>query len=221
VTSRPFERAASLAALRDEIFDLVVVGGGITGAGVVLDAAARGMNAALVERGDFAEGTSSRSSKLAHGGLRYLQQGEVTLVYEALRERHRLLRNSPHLVRVLPFLIPMFGKGGMIPAKISRVLGGAMWAYDLAGGWRIGRRHRRLDHDEALGYMPTLPTERLVSAYLYYDASVDDARLVLAVLRTAALDHGAVVANHTPAVGLSTDASGTVDGVVVQPDEAS
>jgi glycerol-3-phosphate dehydrogenase len=218
VTSRPFERAASLDALRDETFDLVVVGGGITGAGVVLDAAARGMSAALVERGDFAEGTSSRSSKLAHGGLRYLQQGEVTLVYEALRERHRLLRNAPHLVRVLPFLIPMFGKGGMIPAKISRVLGGAMWAYDLAGGWRIGRRHRRLDHDEALGYMPTLPTERLVSAYLYYDASVDDARLVLAVLRTAALDHGAVVANHTPAVGLSTDASGAVDGVVVHAD---
>ena len=217
-SSRPFERSASLEALRDETFDLVVVGGGITGAGVVLDAAARGMTAALVERGDFAEGTSSRSSKLAHGGLRYLQQGELTLVYEALRERHRLLRNAPHLVRVLPFLIPMFGKGGVIPAKISRVLGGAMWAYDLAGGWRIGRRHRRLDHDQALGYMPTLPTERLVSAYLYYDASVDDARLVLTVLRTAALDHGAVVANHTPAVGLSTDASGAVDGVVVHPD---
>jgi glycerol-3-phosphate dehydrogenase len=216
-TTRPFRHDASLEALREETFDVVVVGGGITGAGVLLDAAARGMSAALVERADFAEGTSSRSSKLAHGGLRYLQQGEVMLVHEALRERRRLLRNAPHLVRVLPFLIPMFGKGGVIPAKISRLLGGAMWAYDLAGGWRIGKLHKHLDHDEALGYMPTLPTERLVSAYLYYDAGVDDARLVLTVLRTAALDHGAVAANHVPAVGLSTDASGAIDGVVVQP----
>lgn len=195
----------------------MVVGGGITGAGVVLDAAARGMRAALVEAGDFAEGTSSKSSKLVHGGLRYLQQGEINLVYQALRERRRLLRNAPHLVEIIPFLIPMMGKGGVIPAKISRILGAAMWGYDITGGWRIGKLHKRLDRDEALSYMPTLPADRLVSAYLYYDATADDARLVLSVLRTAALGHGAVVANRAPAVGLTKNRDGRIDGVVVRP----
>jgi glycerol-3-phosphate dehydrogenase len=217
-TPRPFVRSTSLEALRTETFDLVVVGGGITGAGVALDAAARGMQVALVERDDFASGTSSKSSKLIHGGLRYLQQGEIGLVYEALAERQRLLRNAPHLVKTLPFLIPMFGKGGVIPAKISRLLGSAMWGYDLTGGWRVGKLHERLDHDEALNYMPTLPPDRLVSAYLYYDAAADDARLVLTVLRTAALEHGAVVANHVSAVGVSKGTDGLVDGVEVDAD---
>ncbi len=213
---RAFDRSKSLEALKTESFDLVVVGAGITGAGVVLDAASRGMRAALIECDDFASGTSSKSSKLAHGGLRYLQQGEIGLVYEALHERRRLLTNAPHLVRILPFLIPMFGKGGAIPARISRVLGAAMWAYDLTGGWRIGKFHERLDHDETLSYMPTLPTERLVSGYLYYDATVDDARLVLALLRTAALDYGAVVANRLPAVGLTKSSAGRINGVNVR-----
>ncbi len=215
---RPFVRAASLEALREETFDVVVVGGGITGAGVALDAAARGMQVALIERDDFASGTSSKSSKLVHGGLRYLQQGEIGLVYEALAERQRLLRNAPHLVKTLPFLIPMFGKGGVIPAKISRLLGTAMWGYDLTGGWRVGKLHERLDQHEALEYMPTLPPDRLVSAYLYYDAAADDARLVLTVLRTAALDHGAVVANRVAAVGITKDRSGLADGVEVEAD---
>jgi len=210
-------RSSSIHALRSEQFDLTVIGGGITGAGVALDAAARGMRVALIEAGDFASGTSSKSSKLVHGGLRYLQQGEIGLVYEALAERQRLLRNAPHLVKVLPFLIPMFGTGGVLPAKISRVLGIAMWGYDLTGGFRVGKRHERLDHDEALAYMPTLPTDRLVSAYLYYDAAADDARLVLAVARTAALEFGAVCANHVRAFGLHKDADGIVDGVEVQP----
>lgn len=218
---RPFDRRSSLAALREQTFDVVVVGGGITGAGVVLDAASRGMSAALIEARDFASGTSSKSSKLAHGGLRYLQQGEVGLVYEALHERRRLLQNAPHLVQVLPFLIPMFGKGGTIPAKISRLLGAAMWGYDLTGGWRIGKFHERLTHDEALSYVPTLPRDRLVSAYLYYDATVDDARLVLTVLRTAALDHGAVVANRLPAQALSKSSRGRIDGVVVRDPDTS
>ncbi len=218
VTPRPFVRSRSLEALRTETFDLVVVGGGVTGAGVVLDAASRGLRAALIERDDFASGTSSKSSKLVHGGLRYLQQGEIGLVYQALAERQRLLENAPHLVKPLPFLIPMFGKGGVIPAKISRLLGSAMWGYDLTGGLRIGKLHQRLSHDEALEYMPTLPTERLVSAYLYYDAAADDARLVLALLRTAALEHGATVANRVAARGLSKDAGGRTDGVVVEAD---
>jgi glycerol-3-phosphate dehydrogenase len=218
VTPRSFVRSDSLDALRNDTFDLVVVGGGVTGAGVVLDAASRGLRAALVERGDFASGTSSKSSKLVHGGLRYLQQGEIGLVYEALAERQRLLQNAPHLVRPLPFLIPMFGKDGVIPAKISRLLGTAMWGYDLTGGLRIGKLHQRLTRDEALEYMPTLPTERLVSAYLYYDAAADDARLVLTLLRTAALEHGATVANRVAACGVSKDAGGRIDGLVVRAD---
>ena len=210
-------RESAVAALRDEEFDLTVVGGGITGAGVALDAAARGMRVAVIDAGDFSSGTSSKSSKLIHGGLRYLQQGEVGLVYQALAERQRLLRNAPHLVKVLPFLIPMFGHGGVIPAKISRLLGSAMWGYDLTGGWRVGKRHERLTHDEAMAYMPTLPSDRLVSAYLYYDAAADDSRLVVAVLRTAALEFGAACVNHVRAIGLRKDERGVVDGVEVVP----
>ena len=124
-----FDRGASLAALADGEFDVLVIGGGITGAGVALDAASRGLRTALVDKGDFGSGTSSKSSKLVHGGLRYLQNGDVRLVYEALRERQRLLRNAPHLVDVLPFLIPMFGKDGVIHPKLARALGSAMWMY--------------------------------------------------------------------------------------------
>src|SRR3982750_2562740 len=109
-----FDRATNLRRLADEHFDVLVVGGGITGAGVALDAASRGLRTALIERDDFASGTSSKSSKLVHGGLRYLQQGEVRLVYEALHERQRLTKNAPHLVKLLPFLIPIFGKGGVL-----------------------------------------------------------------------------------------------------------
>src|SRR5690349_8195205 len=104
-----FNRDQSLARLADEEFDVVVVGGGITGAGVALDAASRGLRTALVDKGDFASGTSSKSSKLVHGGLRYLNQRDYRLVYEALAERQRLLDNAPHLVHALPFLIPLYG----------------------------------------------------------------------------------------------------------------
>ncbi len=218
MTPRPFVRSVSIDSLRRETYDVVVVGGGITGAGVVLDAAARGLRAALIERDDFSSGTSSKSSKLVHGGLRYLQQGEIGLVYEALAERQRLLDNAPHLVRPLPFLIPMFGKDGVVPAKIARLVGGAMWGYDLTGGLRIGRRHRRLNREQALELMPTLPAERLVSAYLYWDAAADDSRLVLALLRTAALEHGATIANAVSATGLRKDDAGRIDGIEVEAD---
>ena len=194
-TAHNFSRPASLQRLANEEFDVVVIGGGITGAGVALDAASRGLRVALVERDDFASGTSSKSSKLVHGGLRYLQQGDVRLVYQALRERKRLRRNAPHLVHVLPFMIPILTKDGVISKKISRALGSAMWMYDLTGGWRIGRIHRRLSAKNAYKHLPTMPQKKLASAYLYYDAEADDARLCLAVLRTAA-DNGAAIANR-------------------------
>jgi glycerol-3-phosphate dehydrogenase len=211
----PFDRAAMLARLADETFDVLVVGGGITGTGVALDAASRGLRTALVERDDFASGTSSKSSKLIHGGLRYLQQGEVALVYEALAERQRLRRNAPHLVRVLPFMIPILTRDGLMNAKIARALGTAMWGYDLTGGLRIGRRHERLTAAEALAHLPTMPADRLASAYLYYDARADDARLCLAVARTAAA-HGAAVANHAAVTAFTKDDAGAVTGATVR-----
>ena len=138
-----FDRQLNLERLRTEQFDVLVVGGGITGVGVALDAASRGLRTALVEREDFASGTSSKSSKLIHGGLRYLQQGEIGLVYEALHERQRLRKNAPHLVQLLPFMIPILTKDGVVSKKIARALGSALWMYDLTGGWRIGKFHRR------------------------------------------------------------------------------
>ena len=200
-----FDRARRWSSWAPSTFDVLVIGGGITGAGVALDAASRGLRTALVERDDFASGTSSKSSKLVHGGLRYLQNGDVRLVYEALRERQRLRRNAPHLVRLLPFLIPLFSKDGLINPKVARALGSAMWMYDLTGGARIGKLHKRLKKAQAVAHMPTLPEERLAGAYLYYDAAADDARLTLTILRTAALDHGAVVANHARVVELLHD----------------
>lgn len=197
-----FDRNDNIAHLGVGTYDVLVIGGGVTGAGVALDAASRGLRTALVERDDFASGTSSKSSKLVHGGLRYLQNGDVRLVYEALHERQRLLRNAPHLVKVLPFLIPVFtGKGGLIPRQVARALGSAMWMYDLTGGLRIGKLHRRLKEAEARAHMPTL-ADRLAWAYLYYDAQTDDARLTLTLVRTAALDYGATVVNHAAVTGL-------------------
>lgn len=214
-----FDRADALRRMEADGVDVLIVGGGITGAGCALDAAARGLKVGLVERDDFASGTSSKSSKLVHGGLRYLQQGEVRLVYEALHERQRLLRNAPHLVKVLPFLIPMFtGKGGVLNPKLSRALGSAMWMYDLTGGWRVGKIHERISVEEALAHMPTLRADRLASSYLYYDAQADDARLTLTLARTAAIDHGAAVANRAALVGLEKDADGRVVAAVVRAD---
>jgi glycerol-3-phosphate dehydrogenase len=210
-----FDRNENLVSLAEGTYDVLVIGGGITGAGVALDAASRGLRTALVERDDFASGTSSKSSKLIHGGLRYLRNGDVRLVYEALRERQRLLRNAPHLVKVLPFLIPVFeGKGGIIPKRLARAVGSSMWMYDLTGGLRIGKRHRRLDRDAALAHMPTLG-DRLAWAYLYYDAQTDDARLTLTVARTAALDFGATVVNHAAVTAAVKDDNGRVAGAIV------
>jgi glycerol-3-phosphate dehydrogenase len=213
-----FARADALDRLADERFDVLVIGGGITGAGVALDAASRGLRTALVERDDFASGTSSKSSKLVHGGIRYLQQREYRLVYDALRERQIALRNAPHLVRVLPFLIPILSRDGLIDRRIARALGTAMWLYDLTGGARIGRLHRRISKAAALEHMPTLNADRLASAYLYFDAQTDDARLTLTIARTAAVEHDAVIANHAPVVGVLKDSDGRVRGARVNAD---
>src|SRR5437868_870033 len=214
-----FDRSDALARLAAEPFDVLVVGGGITGAGVALDAASRGLRTALVEKGDFASGTSSKSSKLVHGGLRYLQQKEVRLVYEALAERQVLRKTAPHLVRVLPFLLPVFTKDGLLPRRLARLLGTTMWMYDLTGGVRIGKLHKRISKDDALRYMPTLPPDNIAASYIYYDAQADDARLTLAVARSAA-DHGAVVTNYASLVGIVKDGAGRVSAAKVRADGA-
>jgi glycerol-3-phosphate dehydrogenase len=209
-----FQRSAMVERLAGESFDVLVVGGGVTGAGVALDAVTRGLRVALVEADDFASGTSSKSSKLVHGGLRYLQQGDVRLVYEALHERERLRNNAPHLVKLLPFMIPVLTRDGVIPRRVARALGSAMWMYDVTGGARIGKFHKRLDADEAFTHLPTMPRQRLAGGYLYYDATTDDARLVLTIVRTAA-EHGAVVANRCRVVALTKNGAGGVHGATV------
>jgi glycerol-3-phosphate dehydrogenase len=185
-------RSAAVERLADEVFDVLVIGGGITGAGVALDAATRGYRVALVERGDFACGTSSRSSKLVHGGLRYLQGHDVALVRESLAERRINARLAPHLVRPLPFVMPAFD--GKHP---DRAVGVALNVYDLLGSTP---RHRRIDGDEVLALAPALAGRRPTGGYLFHDCQTDDVRLVLTILGEAER-FGAVVANRVEALG--------------------
>ncbi len=208
-------RGDQLSALRSGTFDVVVVGGGMTGAGTALDAASRGLRVALVEKGDLAVGTSSKSSKMAHGGLRYLQQRELRLVYENLHERQRLLENAPHLVRPLPFLVPLFGRDGVVSKAVARSYRTALWLYDATGGVRIGRRHRRLTKQEVLEDFPSLDVERLVAGFRYWDARGDDARLTLCLARTAIERFGAVVATYARATGVRHDPAGHANGITV------
>ncbi len=204
--------------MRDETFDVLVIGGGIVGVGCALDAASRGLKTALVERDDFASGTSSKSSKLIHGGLRYLQQKEIGLVYEALAERQILRHTAPHLVRILPFLLPVFkGKDGLFDRRIARLVGTSMWMYDFTGGMRIGKMHKKLKVSEAKQYVPTLREDRIAYGYLYYDARADDARLTLNIAQTAAA-HGAAIANRATVSGLLKDSNGKCVGAVVSAD---
>jgi glycerol-3-phosphate dehydrogenase len=191
-------RAAALKAIQEEDFDVVVIGGGITGAGVALDAASRGYSVALVERYDFAQGTSSRSSKMVHGGLRYLQNFDLGLVREALLERQLMVQLAPHLVYPTRFLVPALGD-----ARRDRRIGIGLNAYDVMATSRVGRgranraehagdesywapdRHRTISGEEAAELAPALAPSEPNSAYLFYDCQTDDARLVLTVLGEA------------------------------------
>jgi glycerol-3-phosphate dehydrogenase len=200
-------REQALAAMQQDGFDVVVVGGGITGAGVALDAASRGYSVALVERGDFGQGTSSRSSKMVHGGLRYLQNFDLGLVREALLERQLLVRLAPHLVYPTPFLVP-----ALAGERKNRAIGIGLNMYDVMATSRIGRgrsqrnehreeaeywspdRHHTITGDEAAGLIPALEPMDPSSAYLFYDCQTDDARLVMTVLGEAER-FGAVIVN--------------------------
>ena len=209
-------RHDALASLGTMTFDVVVIGAGMTGCGVALDAASRGLRVALIDGSDIAAGTSSKSSKMVHGGLRYLQQREFRLVYENLRERQRLLENAPFLIRPLPFLIPLFGNNGVASKALIKGYSTALWLYDLTGGWRIGQRHRRISRAQVLELLPTLNADSLAVGFLYLDARGDDARVALTLARTAALDFDVVVANYVRATDITHDQSGRVSSVEVR-----
>src|SRR5437868_13746412 len=159
----------NLDGLTDETFDLLILGGGITGAGVALDATLRGLRVALIDKGDFASGTSSISSKLVHGGLRYLEHGALGLVYEALHERARLLRNAPHLVRPLRFVLPFFRRS-RLPAWKGRV---GLWLYDLLAGRHNLAASRRVSPLQLRKAFPTLRAAGLVGGAEYHAAQMD------------------------------------------------
>jgi len=195
------DRDAALRALAAGPLDVLVIGGGITGAGAALDAASRGLRVGLIESRDLAAGTSSRSSKLIHGGLRYLEQGDFKLVKESLRERDLLVsRLAPHLVRPLPFLYPLYKKVVERP-----YVGAGLVIYDVMEGTRRPvPHHRHLSTRGALRRAPGLRPDRLAGAMVYYDAQVDDARYTITVARTAAR-HGAIIVTGATAVSLLRD----------------
>lgn len=191
-------------------YDLLVIGGGITGAGIARDAAMRGFRTALIEARDLASGTSSHSSRLIHGGLRYLEHGQFGLVREATRERRTLLTIAPHLVRPLPFVFPVH-QGDRVPLW---KLAAGMLLYDLLAPLRNVRRHRILGKRALLAQEPMLRERGLVGGARYYDAQCDDARLVVATARSAML-HGADVATYTRVIGLERS-GGDVRGAIVE-----
>lgn len=180
---------------RGEPWDLLIIGGGATGLGAAVDAATRGHSVALIERADFAKGTSSRSTKLVHGGVRYLKQGNISLVMEALRERGRLHRNAPHLVHSLPFVIPNYHWWE------GPFYGIGMKVYDQLAGELGLAPSRRLSREETITHIPTIEEEHLTGGVIYHDGQFDDARLAVTLAQTAT-DHGAAVLNYVECAGL-------------------
>jgi glycerol-3-phosphate dehydrogenase len=202
-------RTERLARLASEEFDVLVVGGGITGAGIARDAAMRGLRTALVERDDFASGTSSRSSRLVHGGVRYLEHGHLHLVFESSRERRTLMRIAPHLVRPLRFTWPVY-RGARIPLW---KLNAGLFMYDALAAFRNVENHRALGREEVLAREPSLRRDGLVGGAEYYDAATDDARLTLANI-IAAEEHGAAIVNHAAVTKLVRDGPALTGAVV-------
>jgi glycerol-3-phosphate dehydrogenase len=205
----PAIRATNIERMKGGLLDVVVIGGGITGAGIARDAAMRGLSVGLLEREDFASGTSSKSARMVHGGLRYLEQYKFGLVLSACAERHTLYRLAPRLVRPLPFTFPVYrtSKKGLNTIRMG------MWLYDLMALFRTIRRHKMMGAEQVSVQEPGLSRQGLVGAASYYDCLTDDARLTLATIRSA---HrcGALVANHAEAYGLVKD-KGKVAGVQV------
>lgn len=189
------KRGEALAALSSKHYDLLVIGGGITGAGIAQDAASRGMQVALVERSDFASGTSSRSSKLIHGGLRYLAQGDFRVTYESCAERALLARLAPHLVQPRDFLVPVYSWS----YGVQLVMG--LWLYDIISSKQKSPFHKRINLNEVVRLAPMIKQDGLLVGYLYHDCKTNDARLLIEVLKSA-VRHGATVANYVEVTDL-------------------
>jgi glycerol-3-phosphate dehydrogenase len=204
------QRAATLAALANERFDVLVIGGGITGAGVAREAALAGYRTALVERDDFAAGTSSRSSRLVHGGVRYLEHGHLGLVFESSRERRLLLQLAPHLVRPLAFTWPVY-EGARVPRWKMRA---GLALYDALALFRNVQAHEGLSRAGVLEHEPALSPTGLQGGARYWDAATDDTRLTLATA-LGARDAGAVIANHAGVTGAIRTANGRLAGAAI------
>src|SRR5262245_25823180 len=199
------KRERMVALLDGATWDVIVIGGGATGLGVAVDAQTRGYRTLLLEQYDFAKATSSRSTKLVHGGVRYLKQGNVSLVLEALRERGLLCRNASHLVHDLAFVVPRY-KWWEGP-----FYGVGFKLYDMLAGKLNIAKSRRLNRKQTIERIPNVETKNLIGGAMYHDAQFDDARLAFALAQTAA-DHGAVLINHMPVTGL-LKSGGTIGGV--------
>ncbi len=206
-------RERSRSSQPQEPWDVIVVGGGATGAGVAVDAASRGFSVLLLERQDFAKGTSSRATKLVHGGVRYLEQGNISLVMEALKERGILLHNAPHLVHDLQFVVPNFSWWE------APFYGIGMKVYDLLAGKYGFGKSSILSREETLERIPTLRQDGLRGGVVYHDGQFDDARLLIQLIETAA-DQGATVLNYAPVVELLKGDDGFVDGVIAEDSES-
>jgi glycerol-3-phosphate dehydrogenase len=193
-------------------WDIAVIGGGATGMGVAVDAAARGLSVVLVEAHDFGKGTSSRSTKLVHGGVRYLEQGNIPLVMSALKERGLMRQNAPHLVHDLAFVVPNYSWWE------APFYGIGLKLYDLLAGKYGFGASKLLTREETLARLPALGPEGLLGGVVYYDGQFDDARLLIHLAMTAA-DHGAALLNYCPATGLLRDAEGYVNGVTARDGE--
>jgi len=199
-------------AQRREPWDIAVVGGGATGVGIAVDAASRGYSVVLLEQHDFGKGTSSRSTKLVHGGVRYLQQGNVSLVMEALKERGLLLRNAPHLVEDLQFIVPNYQWWE------APFYGIGMKVYDLLAGKYGFGPSKILSREEVLERIPTLSQDGLRGGVKYHDGQFDDARLLIDLVSTAA-EHGACLVNYARVVSLAKDVKGFVSGLTFRDEE--
>jgi len=198
---------------RDRPWDIVVIGGGATGLGTAVDAASRGLTVALFEQSDFAKGTSSRSTKLVHGGVRYLQQGNVSLVMEALKERGRLLRNAPHLVRDVAFIVPSYAWWE------SPFYGVGLKVYDLLAGRYGFGASSHVSRDRVIEEIPSIKRDGLLGGTRYYDGQFDDARLAINLAETAS-EQGATLVNYAPVVELIKNKGGLVEGVVARDAES-
>ncbi len=208
-------RDEMFATIRDRAtpWDMIIIGGGATGLGTAVDAASRGFDVVLLDQSDFAKGTSSRSTKLVHGGVRYLQQGNVSLVMEALKERGLLLRNAPHLVHDVPFVVPSYDWWA------SPFYGIGLKVYDLLAGRYGFGRSKHLGRDAVVEAIPSIRTDGLRGGTLYYDGQFDDARLAIN-LATTAHEQGATLVNHMPVVALTKDVDGAVVGVIARDSES-